>query len=77
VLSTASVWAEFSTSPEAAPVSLAPRFTSEMLSAISWVPLAALCTFLAISWVADVCCSIAVAMLPAMREIWPMVWLIS
>ena len=60
VLSLDSVRAEFSTSSEADPVSVAPRLTCMMLAAASLVPCATFWTLRAISCVAVPCCSTAV-----------------
>src|SRR3954453_2337096 len=73
VLSLDSVRAEFSTSSEAAPVSVAPRLTCMTLAAASWVPCATFWTLRAISCVAALCCSTALAIVLAISEILPMV----
>ena len=52
---------------------MAPRLTCMTLAAASWVPWATFCTLRAISCVAELCCSTALAMLAAMSEILPMV----
>ncbi len=73
VLSLDSVRAEFSTSWEAEPVSVAPRLTCMTLAAASCVPCATFWTLRAISCVAELCCSTALAIVEAMSEIFPMV----
>src|SRR5207253_10379539 len=73
VLSVDSVRAEFNTSSEAEPVSVAPRLTCMTLAAASCVPCATFWTLRAISCVAELCCSTALAMVEAMSEIFPMV----
>src|SRR5689334_6643036 len=57
-----SVWAAENTCEEAAPVSVAPRWTSVMLDETRSVPRAACCTLREISWVAAPCSSMAAAM---------------
>src|SRR5207247_1343618 len=73
LLSLDSVRAEFSTSSEADPVSVAPRLTCMTLAAASCVPCATFWTLRAISCVAELCCSTALAIVEAMSEILPMV----
>ena len=73
VLSLDRLRAEFSTSSEAEPVSVAPRLTCMTLAAASCVPCATFWTLRAISCVAELCCSTALAIVEAMSEILPMV----
>src|SRR6266481_9837207 len=69
VLSVERDFAEFKTSSDADPVSVAPRFTCMILAAASWVPWATVWTLRAISWVAELCCSTALAIDDAMFDI--------
>ncbi len=73
VLSLDRLRAEFSTSSEAEPVSVAPRLTCMTLVAASCVPCATVWTLRAISCVAELCCSTALAIVEAMSEILPIV----
>src|SRR5207237_9496032 len=69
-----------STCEEAAPVSLAPRCTSEILEETCWVPRAACCTLREISCVAAPCSSTAAAMaeeISASRSMVPLISLIA
>ena len=58
--------AEFSTSPEADPVSVAPRLTCMTFSEAACVPRATFCTLRAISCVAEPCSSTALAMVASL-----------
>ena len=69
MLSLDSVRAEFSTSSEAEPVSVAPRLTCMTLLAASCVPCATFWTLRAISCVAELCCSTALAIVAMTRSV--------